>query len=386
MKFAVRFFRMLNAGDVMAGRARKAAAVPLNGDVFPASDGPALQFVALDVIDMPEQVRTTFDEQALIELADDIKARGILQPVLLRTPVEGRYRFIAGERRIRAARMAGLSAVPALVGDVSEEAADDMQLAENIQREELSLQDEARAIRRLYDRLKKVDRVAGRVKKSSAWVSKRLALTYDGFDWRARKLLEDGVTEDVELLQAISKVAELSESHASVLALNVREGKAGRKEAREVLAGLKKKPAESTNLPAGATSPAESSSSEQTPADSSASEGNAKAPVAAFDGRVVLWELAENLRHEQCPPVDELVSEFSVEQQAAILDVCRDGFELGESCVGFEALQLVRRISGMQAAEHLEDWSLAAFTLGAFAMPFELGTLLAEMRIAIHNG
>ena len=367
----------------MAGRTRKAAAVPLNGDVFPASDGPALQFVALDVIDMPEQVRTTFDEQALIELADDIKARGILQPVLLRTPVEGRYRFIAGERRIRAARMAGLSAVPALVGDVSEEAADDMQLAENIQREELSLQDEARAIRRLYDRLKKVDRVAGRVKKSSAWVSKRLALTYEGFDWRAKKLLEDGITEDVELLQAVAKVGELSQSHASELDINIRQGNAGRKEARAVLAELKKKPAAPARPVASAAAASVPSLPDEVPSDAPMP---AERSAAAFDGRVVLWELAENLRHEQCPPVDELVSEFSVEQRAAILDVCRDGFELGESCVGFEALQLVRRISGMQAAEHLEDWSLAAFTLGAFAMPFELGTLLAEMRIAIHNG
>jgi len=374
---------MRKAGDVMAGRTRKAAAVPLNGDVFPASDGPALQFVALDVIDMPEQVRTTFDEQALIELADDIKARGILQPVLLRTPVEGRYRFIAGERRIRAARMAGLSAVPALVGDVSEEAADDMQLAENIQREELSLQDEARAIRRLYDRLKKVDRVAGRVKKSSAWVSKRLALTYEGFDWRAKKLLEDGITEDVELLQAVAKVGELSQSHASELDINIRQGNAGRKEARAVLAELKKKPAAPARPVASAAAASVPSLPDEVPSDAPMP---AERSAAAFDGRVVLWELAENLRHEQCPPVDELVSEFSVEQRAAILDVCRDGFELGESCVGFEALQLVRRISGMQAAEHLEDWSLAAFTLGAFAMPFELGTLLAEMRIAIHNG
>jgi ParB/RepB/Spo0J family partition protein len=360
----------------MAARTKKAVAAPLNGDVFPASDGPALQFVALDVIDMPEQVRTVFDEQSLSELAADIGVRGILQPVLLRAPVDGRYRFIAGERRIRAARMAGLSAVPALVGDVSEEAADDMQLAENVQREELSLQDEARAIRRLYDRLKKVDRVADRVKKSSAWVSKRLALTYDDFDWRGKKLLEDGVTEDVELLQCVAKVGELSQSHAAVLDMNVRAGKAGRKEARAVLAELKKSSAARKSSGRKPDTPA-------APVDGSAA---ADAGRGAFDGRGVLWELADNLRHEECPPVDELANEFSGEQQTAILDVCRSGFELGASCSGLEALQLVRRIAGLQVAEHLEDWTLAAFTLGAFGMPFELGTLLAEMRIAISNG
>ncbi|CAB3762432.1 ParB/RepB/Spo0J family partition protein [Paraburkholderia humisilvae] len=353
----------------MAGRTRKAAVVPLNGDVFPVSDGPALQFVALDVIDMPEQVRTVFDEQTLAELAADVKVRGILQPVLLRTPVDGRYRFIAGERRIRAARMAGLSAVPALVGDVTDEAADDMQLAENIQREELSLQDEANAIRRLYDRLGKVDRVADRVKKSSAWVSKRLALTYEGFDWRARKLLEDGVTEDVELLQCVAKVGALSQSHATVLDMNIRQGKVGRKEARAVLAELKK-----------------SSVARKVPSSEEDDAGVRAVAKPEFDGRIALWELADNLRHEECPPAAELVDLFSIEQRTAILDVCRDGFELGASCAGLEALALVRRIAGLQVTEHLEDWTLAAFTLGAFGMPFELGTLLAEMRIAIRNG
>ncbi|MFC0398600.1 ParB/RepB/Spo0J family partition protein [Paraburkholderia rhizosphaerae] len=360
----------------MAAKTRKAAVAPLNGDVFPASDGPALQFVALDVIDMPEQVRTVFDEQSLAELAADVKVRGILQPVLLRTPVDGRYRFIAGERRIRAARIAGLTAVPALVGEVTEEAAEDMQLAENIQREELSLQDEARAIRRLYDRLKKVDRVADRVKKSSAWVSKRLALTYDDFDWRAKKLLEDGITEDVELLQCVAKVGELNQSHAAVLDMNIRQGNAGRKEARAVLAELKK--------PAARKVPSSSVPQE----DSAAVQGEVSPPSTGkrgFDGRIALWELAENLRHEECPPVAELVNEFSSDQQTAILDVCRDGFEFGSSCAGLEALALVRRVAGLQASEHLEDWTLAAFTLGAFGMPFELGTLLAEVRIAIRN-
>jgi ParB/RepB/Spo0J family partition protein len=375
---------MRNTGAVMAARARKAVAVPLNGDVFPASDGPALQFVALDVIDMPEQVRTVFDEQSLAELAADVKVRGILQPVLLRMPVEGRYRFIAGERRIRAARIAGLSAVPALVGDVTDEAADDMQLAENIQREELSLQDEAKAIRRLYDRLKKVDRVADRVKKSSAWVSKRLALTYDDFDWRAKNLLEEGVTEDVELLQCVAKVSELSQLDAATLCNDIRAGKAGRKEARTLLAELKKVPkARKASSAWNATPPPGDGSS--VPAGDGSSVPSA-ADRTGFDGRIALWELMDNLRHEECPPVADLANEFSAEQQTAILDVCRDGFELGSSCAGLDALALVRRIASLQAAEHLEDWTLAAFTLGAFGMPFELGTLLSEVRIAIRNG
>ena len=81
----------------------------------------------------------------------------------------------------------------------------------------------------------------------------------------------------------------------------------------------------------------------------------------------------------------ELVDGLSDEQRTAVLAVCRDGFELGKSCIGFDSLHLLRRVAQLQAGEHLEDWTLAALTLGAFGMPFELGTLLAEIRLAIRS-
>lgn len=354
----------------MARAKRVGSVAPLNGDVFPASEGPALQFVALDAIEIVGQVRTSFDEAGLVELAEDFKVRGVLQPVLVCSPVDDRFRLIAGERRVRAARMAGLSAVPALVGAATEDSLLDMQLAENIQREDLSLQDEANAVRRLYDRWGKVDLVARHVKKSSAWVSKRLSITYGDLDWRAKKLLEDGVTEDIELLQCVVKVAALDQRAAGELDRDIRAGNAGRKEARAVLAKLKKKPAVAKK-PARATKPLSSPDA---------------AATSSFDGRVMLWELVENLKHEACPPVSELVDELTGEQQAAVLAVCREGFELGESCAGLDALSLLRRVGQLQANEHLEDWTLASLTLGAFGMPFELGTLLAEVRLAIRNG
>ena len=359
----------------MAVRAKKAAVAPLNGDVFPVSDGPVLQFVALDVIDIPVQVRTGFDEGALAEFAEDIKVRGILQPVLLRSAVDGRYQFIAGERRIRAARLAGLTAVPALVGDVTEEQAEDMQLAENIQREDLGLQDEAAAVRRLYDRLGTVARVAQRVKKSSAWVSKRLAVTYGEFDWRAKRLLEDGITEDIELLQCVVKVAALDHREASALDRDIRTGNAGRKEARAVLAKLKKKPA------AGVTAGARVEDQGAVSVDESSASQVPDRPQ--FDGRVVLWALVEEMRSEECRAVVDMVAEFDEGQQGQILDVARNDYECGAAMVGSSALEVVRRLNGMSAAEHLEDWSIAAFALGAFSMPFELGTLLAEVRLAV---
>lgn len=96
------------------------------------------------------QPRTRMDEGALQELAASIRAQGLMQPILVR-PVGGHQRFeiIAGERRFRAARLAGLQAVPVLVKDVADEAAAAMALIENIQREDLNPLEEAQGIARL---------------------------------------------------------------------------------------------------------------------------------------------------------------------------------------------------------------------------------------------
>ncbi len=103
------------------------------------------------------QPRTRMDEGALYELAESIKSQGVMQPVLVRPlprgPGDGprRFEIIAGERRFRAARLAGLDAVPVLVRDVDDQAAAAMALIENIQREDLNPLEEARGLRRLTD-------------------------------------------------------------------------------------------------------------------------------------------------------------------------------------------------------------------------------------------
>ena len=99
------------------------------------------------------QPRTRMDEGALYELAESIKAQGIMSPILVRRlaegPQAGRYEIIAGERRFRAARLAGLDRVPVLVRDVPNEAAAAMALIENIQREDLNPLEEAQGLQRL---------------------------------------------------------------------------------------------------------------------------------------------------------------------------------------------------------------------------------------------
>ena len=106
-----------------------------------------------DLVPGQYQPRTRMDEGALYELAESIKAQGIMQPILVRLLADGenagKYEIIAGERRSRAARLAGLDSVPVLVRDVPNEAAAAMALIENIQREDLNPLEEAQGLQRL---------------------------------------------------------------------------------------------------------------------------------------------------------------------------------------------------------------------------------------------
>ena len=100
----------------------------------------------------PEQPRKTFDEQALGELAASIAEHGLLQPIAVRPCPRGGYSIVAGERRWRACRMAGLNDVPVVIKEVSDEQAMELALVENLQREDLDPVEEATGIRELITR------------------------------------------------------------------------------------------------------------------------------------------------------------------------------------------------------------------------------------------
>ena len=127
--------------------AEHAAATPLLDDGLPHS------LALTDLVPGRYQPRTHMDEGALYELAESIKAQGIMQPILVRRLADGehagQYEIIAGERRFRAAKLAGLDSVPVLVRDVPDEAAAAMALIENMQREDLNPLEEAQGLSRL---------------------------------------------------------------------------------------------------------------------------------------------------------------------------------------------------------------------------------------------
>lgn len=124
-----------------------------------------------------EQARKKFDETALLELADSIKLHGILQPIAVRRKANGYYEIIAGERRWRASKIAGLSEIPALVREVGDQQASEMSLIENLQREDLNAAEEARGYRDLMERFDLTqEEAAEKVGKSRAGVANLLRI------------------------------------------------------------------------------------------------------------------------------------------------------------------------------------------------------------------
>jgi len=123
------------------------------------------------------QPRRDFDPDSLRELADSIAAQGVVQPIVVRPIGEGRYEIIAGERRWRASQQAGLSEIPAVVRDVSDQAAMAMGLIENIQREDLNPLEEATALHRLLNEFELThQQIAQAVGKSRTTVTNLLRL------------------------------------------------------------------------------------------------------------------------------------------------------------------------------------------------------------------
>jgi ParB family chromosome partitioning protein len=160
-------------GRGLAALIPQAASVPVSGE---PTDRSVLRLPIDTIHQDSNQPRKVFKEEAIRELADSIRVQGLIQPVLVRRDVEG-YRLIAGERRWRAAQLAGLSEVPAIVRDVSDGQAFEMALVENLQRADLNPIEEAEGYRRLIaDYAFTQEQVSQRVGKDRSSVANSLRL------------------------------------------------------------------------------------------------------------------------------------------------------------------------------------------------------------------
>ena len=137
----------------------------------------AVKLKIMDIEPNRDQPRKIFDEDALAELADSIAKHGVIQPLLVRPMPDGSYQLVAGERRWRASRMAGLTEVPVVIKELSDDEAMALALIENLQREDLNAIEEAQGIKALMDTLSLTqDEAAERVGKSRPTVANALRL------------------------------------------------------------------------------------------------------------------------------------------------------------------------------------------------------------------
>ena len=218
--------------EALLGAAAAHAATPASPGVtaaIVAGDDGVLRHLPVDLIQRGKyQPRRDIDPESLQELADSIKAQGVMQPIVVRAISDHRYEIIAGERRWRAAQLAGLGEIPCLVRNVPDKAAIAMSLIENIQREDLNPIEEAAALMRLQQEFELTQQeVADAVGKSRSTVANLLRLM--SLQQDVRRLVEHG---DLEMGHARAllglEAARQSQAARSVVAkgLSVRQTEA----------------------------------------------------------------------------------------------------------------------------------------------------------------
>lgn len=226
---------------------------------------PENQFslIYLDQIEVKAQLRESFedDENTLADLAESIKVRGLLQPILLR-PKGSSYELVAGERRFRACQLAKLEQVPAYIREMTDEEAEDAQLAENIHRKNLTQIEEAKKIQRDLDRLGNIEAVLEKHQKSRSWLSKILSLL--SLPEQAKRLVTENVSADLEVINTVKSIEKVDPSAAKDLVDELKETR-GKVNARDKVSAVKEqvKPSKKQDKPKG--KPTDQPDTDETP-------------------------------------------------------------------------------------------------------------------------
>jgi len=227
--------------DALLGKTRAAAE-----KASPGGELAGLKELPLDVIEPGRyQPRSAMDPDRLQELADSIREQGLVQPVVVRPLAKkGRYELIAGERRWRACRMAGMETIPALVREIADEATLALALIENIQREDLNPLEEAVALRRLIDEFglthEQAARSVGRSRTSVTNLLRLLELAPEVREMVDSRQIDMGharailTLERPDQIRAARQVVDqdLSVRQTEALVRRMRDGEVGSKKAR----------------------------------------------------------------------------------------------------------------------------------------------------------
>jgi len=206
-------------------------------DALFAEPDAQYSLIPLDMIEVKIQIRVEFEdeENPLSDLANSIKMHGVLQPIVIRQSSTG-YLLVAGERRYRASVLAGLDSIPAIIRDMTDEEAEDAQLAENIHRKNLTQIEEAWKIQRDLDRLGSIDAVLEKHQKSRPWLSKMLSLLH--LPEQAKRLVTENVSADVEIITAVKTIEKHDPEKAKALVNDLKMTR-GKENARDKVAAVK---------------------------------------------------------------------------------------------------------------------------------------------------
>lgn len=343
---------------------------------------PALEFVSLNLVDFLPQVRTGsgLGDEELQELAESLKAQGMLQPVLLR-PLGDRFVLIAGERRCRAAHLAGFSHVPALIGEADDERAGILQLVENVQREDLSLMELAAGLRALADQGKTLSEICQLVKKSKSWVSKHLAASVENLGYYTRQFMQSETTEDLELVLVVNQIEKTGKWYprGTQLVDRLETGKAGREEARALLATLKEELAAEI-----AQKKADKKAAKQ---GSLALDGEAKEPEPPkWDAWDAERDLNDQLTEEGHAPIAELIQGLTKAQQAEIAGHYKKEHDAGKALSKATDVLKLRGLHKLIEENYdADNWKSAAFILGSSSIKLTLADLAGEVHQLMHG-
>ena len=211
-------------------------------------NGPQYSMVFIADITVKKQVRETFEsaDHTFIDFAANIRKRGVLQPIIIR-PIDGGYELVAGERRLRASLMAGMEHIPAIIRELSDDEAADVQFAENIHRLNLLLFEEAKKLQ------KDIDEEGGDIEKvmqkndvSRSWISKRLSLL--NLSGSAKRLITEDISADIEVINTVKVMEKMRPGSGQQVGGQIYKGnkRRERRERPREMANKVQRPSETT--------------------------------------------------------------------------------------------------------------------------------------------
>ncbi|MCX2694981.1 ParB/RepB/Spo0J family partition protein [Pseudomonas sp. DCB_CB] len=207
-------------------------------DALTANNGHDFSVLQIDQIVVKKQVREIFDseEESLEDLAASIKVNGVIQPIVVRMMPDGELVLVAGERRYRASILAGNTTIPAMVRELTDEQADEIQFAENVQRKNLTQIEIAKRLQADVDNLGSIELVMEKHQKSRAWISKWLQLLE--LPEQTQRLLAENVSADLEVIGAVKQVEKRDPEAARQLVDTLKETR-GKENARDTANAVK---------------------------------------------------------------------------------------------------------------------------------------------------